>query len=268
MRGRSGVKVDNNLGRFDVTGTSCESTAARRSPASTVSVRIAPGGVIGLGGREIKVRRGTFEFTGDPAVDPIVEIVPGVRHDAGRRRGRGPRVDPTLMATRGLAQGLSSVLGFENETLRPADIAGQIERDPSVNFMVGQRLNRNLALFLSANLTDVQDRMTMLQGWNFRGLRGLVAAGLSGDRRRQRRRRDFPTIQLGRHGGVSRPPRNPPPQARRRLAHVQTPTQEGDAAAARATVRSVPSLCSVGSHGTSHGRQRVPECAGDRISRR
>ncbi len=121
------------------------------------------------------MRRGTLEFTGDPTIDPLVEIVPESDLTLVGGEENGADFDPTLVATRGLAQGLSSVLGFENETLRPEDIAGQIERDPSVNFMVGQRLNRNLVLFLSANLTDVQDRMTMLQGWNIRGLRGLVA---------------------------------------------------------------------------------------------
>ena len=175
VRGRSGVKVDNNLGRFDVAWDVLRVEGTAAEPRIHGSVRIAPGGIIGLGGREIKVRRGTLEFTGDPAIDPIMEIVPESDMTLVGGEGGDLKVDPTLMATRGLAQGLSSVLGFENETLRPAEIAGQIERDPSVNFIVGQRLNRNLALFLSANLTDVQDRMTMLQGWNIRGLRGLVA---------------------------------------------------------------------------------------------
>ncbi|MCJ7754356.1 MAG: translocation/assembly module TamB domain-containing protein, partial [Thermoanaerobaculales bacterium] len=175
VRGRSGVKVDNNLGRFDVAWDVLRIEGSAAEPRIHGSVRIAPGGVIGFGGREIKVRRGTLEFTGDPAIDPIMEIVPESDMTLVGGEGGDLKIDPTLMATRGLAQGLSSVLGFENETLRPAEIAGQIERDPSVNFLVGQRLNPNLALFLSANLTDVQDRMTMLQGWNFRGLRGLIA---------------------------------------------------------------------------------------------
>ncbi len=175
VRGRSGVKVDNNLGRFDVAWDVLRIEGSAAEPRIHGSVRIAPGGTIGIGGRSIKVRRGTLEFTGDPAIDPVMEIVPESDMTLIGGEGGDLHIDPTLMATRGLAQGLSSVLGFENETLRPAEIAGQIERDPSVNFMVGQRLNPNLALFLSANLTDVQDRMTMLQGSNIRGLRGLVA---------------------------------------------------------------------------------------------
>ncbi len=173
VQGRSGIRVDNNLGRFDVAWDRLLIGGTAAIPVVEGEVRIAPGGTLSLAGQEIKVRRGSLRFTGDPTLDPIVEIVPEndttwVGDDGGEA------FDATLMATRGLAQGLSSVLGFENETLQPAEIAVQTARDPSVNFMIGQRLTRNLALFLTTNLTDVQDRTTMLQLWNFRGFRGLV----------------------------------------------------------------------------------------------
>jgi len=174
VQGRSGIRVDNNLGRFDVAWDRLLIGGTAAIPVVEGEVRIAPGGILSLAGKEIKVRRGNLRFTGDPAVDPIVEIVP--ENDTTWVGGEsGEAFDATLMATRGLAQGLSSVLGFENETLQPADIAVQTARDPSVNFMIGQRLSRNLALFLTTNLTDVQDRTTMLQLWHFRGFRGLVA---------------------------------------------------------------------------------------------
>ena len=174
VRGRSGIRVDNNLGHFDVNWDVLRIDGSAAVPRLRGEVRIAPGGVIALGGREVKVRRGSLDFTGDPTVDPIVEIVPESDMTLVGGEDGTASLDPTLMATRGLAQGLSSALGFENETLRPAEIATQTERDPSVNFMVGQRISRNLALFLTTNLTDVQDRSAMIQGWNFRGIRGLV----------------------------------------------------------------------------------------------
>ena len=40
--------------------------------------------------------------------------------------------------------------------------------------MIGQRLNRNFALFVATDLTNVQDRMTMLQLWNLPQLSGLA----------------------------------------------------------------------------------------------
>ncbi len=174
VRGRSGLRVDNNLGRFDVTWDVLRIDGSAAAPRLRGEMRIAPGGVIGLGVSHVKVRRGSLEFTGDPTVDPIVEIVPESDVTLVGGEAGVSTLDPTLMAARGLAQGLSSVLGFENETLRPAEIAVQTEKDPSVNFMVGQRINRNLALFLTTNLTDVQDRTAMIQAWNIRGLRGLI----------------------------------------------------------------------------------------------
>ncbi len=124
-------------------------------------------------GHEVTVRRGNLEFTGDPAIDPVIEIVPE-NDTAVTMGGGGEELNATALATEGLARGLSGALGFENETLQPAEIAVQTEKDPSERFMIGQRLNRNLALFVATNLTDVQDRMTMLQLWNMRWLKGLA----------------------------------------------------------------------------------------------
>ena len=175
VQGRSGIRVDNNLGRFDVAWDRLLIGGTAAIPVVEGEVRIAPGGTLSLAGKEIKVRRGNLRFTGDPAVDPIVEIVPESNTTLSVEGAEV--VDATLLATRGLAQGISSVLGFENDTLQPAEIAVQTEKDPSVNFMIGQRLTNNLALFLTTNLTNVQDRTTMLQLWNFRGFRGLSLQG-------------------------------------------------------------------------------------------
>jgi outer membrane protein assembly factor BamA len=172
VRGLAGIRVENNLGRFDVNWDQLRVGGTAAVPVVRGEVRIAPGGVIGIAGQEFRVRRGTVEFTGNPDIDPVVEIVP--ESDTTLVGGEGKGFNATELATRGLAQGITSALGFENETLRPAEIAVQTESDPSVRFMVGQRLSRQLALFLATNLTDVQDRMTMLQYWNLPRLKGLA----------------------------------------------------------------------------------------------
>jgi len=173
VRGRTGIRVNNNLGRLHASWDVLRVGGNGAEPRIRGEVRISPGGVIVLGGTEVAVRRGSLRFTGDPSVDPLLEIVPESDLTLNARE-IGGGFDLTAAATRGLATGLTSVLGFENTTLRPADIAVQTEKDPSTRFMVGQRLSRNLALFLAANLTDVQDVTTMLQAWNFPGLEGLV----------------------------------------------------------------------------------------------
>ena len=174
VRGLAGIRVENNLGRFDVSWDQLHVGGTAAVPVLRGELRIAPGGVLALAGQEVEVRRGVVEFTGNPEIDPLVEIVP----ESGTTIfGDQGGIDATQLATRGVAQGISSALGFENETLRPAEIAVQTESDPSVRFMVGQRLSRQLALFLAFNLTDVQDRLTMLQYWNIPRLKGLALQG-------------------------------------------------------------------------------------------
>ena len=172
VRGLAGIRVENNLGRFDVNWDQLRVGGTAAVPVVRGEVRIGPGGVIAIAGQEFRVRRGTVEFTGNPDIDPVIEIVP--ESDTTLVGGEGQGFNATELATRGLAQGITSALGFENETLRPAEIAVQTESDPSIRFMVGQRLSRQLALFLASNLTDVQDRMTMLQYWNIPRLKGLA----------------------------------------------------------------------------------------------
>ncbi|MDH3815209.1 MAG: translocation/assembly module TamB domain-containing protein [Acidobacteriota bacterium] len=172
IRGFAGIRVENNLGRFDVNWDQIRVSGTAAVPVLRGELKIAPGGVIGIAGQEFRVRRGTIEFTGNPDIDPVMEIVP--ESDTTLVGGEGQGFNATELATRGLAQGITGALGFENETLRPAEIAVQTESDPSVRFMVGQRLSRQLALFLATNLTDVQDRMTMLQYWNIPRFKGLA----------------------------------------------------------------------------------------------
>jgi outer membrane protein assembly factor BamA len=171
VRGRTGIRVENNLGRFDVNWDQLRVAGTAASPILRGEVKIAPGGILNLAGTEVELRRGVVEFTGNPDIDPLLEIVP---EEGTTLFGDEGQANATELAARGLAQGITSALGFENETLRPAEIAVLTERDPSERFMVGQRLSRQLALFLAANLTDVQDRLTMLQYWNIPRFKGLA----------------------------------------------------------------------------------------------
>ena len=168
VHGRTGIEVANNLGRFNASWTTLRVGGTAAEPKIRGEVRIAPGGTLALGGQEVRVGRGSVRFTGDPTIDPILEIVP--ESDLALLEG----FDPTVAATRSVAQGITSALGFDNTTLRPEEIAVQTGRDPSTRFMVGKRLSRDLALFFATDLSNVQDHTTMLQAWNFPRLRGLV----------------------------------------------------------------------------------------------
>jgi hypothetical protein len=135
VRGRAGIRVDNNLGRFDASWDVIRVGGTAAWPRLRGEVRIAAGGVLDIGGQTVTVRRGSVRFTGDPSVDPLLEIVPEsdlTLVGSGDESG----FDPSSAARMGLARGLTSALGLENTTVRLADIAVQTEKDPSSRFMV------------------------------------------------------------------------------------------------------------------------------------
>lgn len=174
VRGRGGVHVENNLGTFDVGWDSLSVTGSAAVPVIRGEVRIEPGGSLALPGRTVTVQRGTFQFTGHPETDPVVEIVP-LGDVANFSSGSSDsQIDTTQIATATLARGLGSALGFENETLQPAEISVATETTTGSRLSFGQRLGRNLALFLSTDLADAQDRKTMVQLWNLRAFPGLA----------------------------------------------------------------------------------------------
>ncbi len=174
VRGRGIVRVENNLGRFDARWDVLRVTGNAAEPEIRGKISIAPGGRLSLAGQRVTVRRGSLVFTGDPAVDPVMEIVPESDIAAF---GGGDKIDTTSIATQGLVSGLAGALGFENETLQPAEISVEVEKDSSQQLMFGQRLSHNIALFFATNTTDVQDRTSMFQLWNLPGLKGLALQG-------------------------------------------------------------------------------------------
>ncbi len=176
VRGRGIVRVENNLGRFDARWDLLRVTGSAAQPRIKGEITIVPGGRFSLAGQRVTVRRGNLVFTGDPDVDPIIEIVPD--SDFAVFGGEEGKLNPTSMATEALVGGLAGVLGFENETLQPAEISVETEQDSASHLMFGQRVSHNVALFFATNTTDVQDRTSMLQLWNLPGLKGLAVPGL------------------------------------------------------------------------------------------
>ncbi len=175
VRGRGSVRVDNNLGRFDARWDVLRVTGSAAAPRVRGEITIAPGGSLALGGQRVAVRRGRLVFTGDPGIDPVVEIVP--ESDLAAFGSGGDGIDTTNLAAQGLVSGLAGALGFENETLQPAEISVEVEKDSAEQLMLGQRLSHNLALFFASNTRDVQDRTSLVQLWNIPGLKGLAIQG-------------------------------------------------------------------------------------------
>jgi len=176
VRAQTGVRVNNNLGRFDVRWDRLRVGGTAASPILVGDIKIEPGGVVNLPGKTVELQRGTVRFTGDPQVDPVLELVP-VEDLAvfGEQGSSSSSLDVYSLAAEGLYGGLGRALGFENETLQPAEIAIETETDASSQILLGQRLSPNLAFFFAANPTDVRDRTTTLQLWNLGFDPGLAA---------------------------------------------------------------------------------------------
>ena len=176
VRGRGGIQVNNNLGKFDLGWSVLSITGTAAEPRVVGEVKIAPGGVLTVGGQAVKLQRGTIELTGEPGAEPQVDLVPetGTTFGAG---GGGATWDD--LARLGLAQGVTSVLGLNNEALEPADIAVETEKPPATRFSIGQSIGRHLALFFTTDLRQPQDTTTLLQLWNLRRLPGLALQGFS-----------------------------------------------------------------------------------------
>ncbi len=178
VAGYGGIRVDNNLGRFDASWGTLEVGGTVGRPELIGTVRLAPGGTVNLPGQAVTIRRATLDFTGNPETDPIMEIVPE-KYSVGLGGSENPgnQLDTRQLAAETLARSAGSVLGLENTTLQPAEVAFQTQTDASSAFTAGQRLTRNVAVFLTTDLSDVQSQTTMVQLWNLRGLPGLAIQG-------------------------------------------------------------------------------------------
>jgi outer membrane protein insertion porin family len=171
VRSRGSVRVNNNLGQFDVRWSGLEISGTAAEPVVRGSMRILPGGQVRVGGATVALKRGTLRFTGDPLTDPVLDLVPEdslLAAASGEQDGAN-----TSMAVQGLASGLGSVLGFENETIPMSEISAETDTDTSTEFAIGRQLTSSVALFLTTDLSDAQSRTTVFQVWRLPTLPGL-----------------------------------------------------------------------------------------------
>ncbi len=177
VRGRGGIHVNNNLGTFDLRWSLLEVWGTLAEPHIGGDINILPGGVLRVAGQRIPLRRGLVQFTGDPLVDPLLDIVP--EHDVMSSREGTGSPDLTGVAATGLSAGLGTVLGLENTTIRPQDIAIETDSNTGTEFSIGQQLTHSTALFLTTDLRNSQKRTSLLQLWRIPTLPGLTIQAMT-----------------------------------------------------------------------------------------
>lgn len=168
VESRGTLRVDNNLGAFDVRWTRLEVGGTVAQPVIQGDVRILPGAMVQLGGAGVPLESGTLRFTGDPLTDPLVDLVPADSVVGPTAPGGG-----SYSAAAAVTQGLGSILGFDNETIPLSEIASETDTDTTTEFAIGRRLSSSVALFLTTDLRSAQERTTLLQLWRLPGLPGL-----------------------------------------------------------------------------------------------
>ncbi len=255
VRGRGIVRVENNLGRFDARWDVLRVTGNAAEPEIRGKISIAPGGRLSLAGQRVTVRRGSLVFTGDPAVDPVMEIVPDSdiaafgggdtdrhhehRHPGARERaGRRARVrerDPA--AGRDLGRGREGLVAAAH--VRPA-------AEPQHRPVLRHQHHRCPGPDLDVPAVEPARPQ------------GVGAPGLPEDAHRGGRRQPRPAVPVGRLVAVRGPAHHPQAQARGRLADRQTAAEKGDRLPPRPTVRPVPDLCRQGPDGARAGGGGLP----------
>ncbi|HSN54975.1 MAG TPA: POTRA domain-containing protein, partial [Candidatus Sulfomarinibacteraceae bacterium] len=179
--GRGALEVENNLGDFEITWHVLDIGGTLAEPLIQGELTLVPGGVITLTGAAVEIARGTIRFTGEPGAAPEVEVIPA--RDAFALGGEGGAgFDADLLLRRGVAGSLGSALGLRNKSLAPATIAVETLSDPSTNYLISRQIGRYVALFVAADLTDVQERTMLLQISNWRRIPGLAVQGIDDSR--------------------------------------------------------------------------------------
>jgi outer membrane protein assembly factor BamA len=171
VRSRGAVRVDNNLGIFDVRWSGLEIRGTAAEPVVRGTLRILPGGQVQVGGSVVRLKRGTLRFTGDPLTDPVMDLVP--EDSLLAASGESDGTNASAAVTQGLATGLGSVLGFDNETIPMSEISAETDTDTSTEFAIGRQLTSSVALFLTTDLRDAQSRTTVFQVWRLPTFPGL-----------------------------------------------------------------------------------------------
>ena len=179
--GRGALEVENNLGDFEIRWHVLDIGGTLAEPMIEGELTLVPGGVITLTGAAVEIARGTIRFTGEPGTAPEVEVIPA-RGAFAIGDGGGAGFDTDLLLRRGVAGSLGSALGLRNESLAPATIAVETLSDPSTNYLISRQIGRYVALFLAADLTDVQQRTMLLQLSNWRPIPGLAVQGIDDSR--------------------------------------------------------------------------------------
>jgi len=247
-----GVRVRNNVADLRAWWQSLEVTGTPELPVVEGRIELDPGGLLFAYGQTVRIDSGALVFTGDPLIDPLVELTttsslqdptiarlrgdespfdlldqPGATPASARARDALAAGLAGYYGTRALSR-LGESVGLQRIALRPVLVFQ--ETDPSARLDLGHDLSPHAAFALSIDLRNAERRTYLLDLHGFRELPGLALQGFVNDEGRE-----GASLQQVLELGGGRPPAAAGPRLRR--LRLEAP---GGALRRRSLRRAVP----------------------------
>jgi len=201
-----GVRIRNNVADLRADWQPLSVTGTLEAPVIQGRIDVDPGGRIDAYGQTVQIDRGSLVFTGDPLLDPRIDMsttstlqdptisrLRGAENPLAFLEGNDPedplasKKEPDLQGavTGGLARyygaRLASTLGQAvGLSVRPALVFGETG-DPTARLTVGADLSRNASFALSIDLRNAERRTYLLDLHGLRELPGLALQGFTTD---------------------------------------------------------------------------------------
>jgi outer membrane protein assembly factor BamA len=203
----SGVRIRNNVADLRASWRPLSVTGTLEAPVIRGRVDIDPEGLLFAYGQTVRIDRGTLLFTGDPLLDPRIDMSttsslqdPSIArlrgtdspldllegNDPEDPLAKGQEMDEVVAAgltgdlgARVVSQ-LGRAVGLERISVQPILVFRETE-DPSARLTVGGDLSRVVSFALSVDLRNAENRTYLLDFHNFRQLPGFALQGFTND---------------------------------------------------------------------------------------
>lgn len=203
-----GVRIRNNVADLRAAWQPLSVTGTLETPVIQGRVEIDPGGLLLAYGQTLRIDRGSLLFTGDPLLDPRIDLsttsslqdptiarLSGTESPLALLEGNDPEDpllaerEPDLQEAVGLglagyygdrlASRLGQAVGLERISVQPVLVFQ--ETDPSARLNIGGDLSRHVSFALSVDLRNAERRTYLLDLHGFRQLPGLALQGFTTD---------------------------------------------------------------------------------------
>lgn len=186
-----GVRVRNNVADLLATWAPLSITGTAFNPVLRGRVELERGGLVFAYGQTLRIDRGRMVFTGDPFLDPLVDLattsslqdptITSLPGDLGALQDTRGDVDLSDALTSGMAgyvgerlgAKVAQAVGLSQVSLRPVMVFG--ETDPSARLTVTQDLSRNASFAVSLDLRNAERQVYILDLHGFRRLPRFTA---------------------------------------------------------------------------------------------